>query len=341
MNALTGIKEKIKQFYAKYSNVLLIGGRFLLAVFTFLSINRAIGFSPVFTNIFVILIMALLSSILNTNVLIFFAALTILGNTYVIGWDIFALTAVVMLLVLVMFIWFVPDDAIEVVLMPLSMSLGLPALVPICCGLKRTPASVAALFPGVILHYYLKTLGEHAEEIALIAKNDFMARLKVLTDALLGDMTIIMNLFAVTAVVIIVYAIRKLSASHSWEVAVAAGGVMYIVMALISKQALGADAGITSIVTGTLISVVLAYVFLFFTHHMDYRASEHLTFEDEEYYYYVKAVPKVLGIEEEETESKPEGTQELPAIPSLGEGTGEPTGEVDFGKRLEESLGDL
>jgi len=44
---------------------------------------------------------------------------------------------------------------------------------------------------------------------------------------------------------------------------------------------------------GTLLSVVLAFIFQFFVFAVDYSRTEFLQFQDDEYYYYVKAVPKL------------------------------------------------
>ena len=44
---------------------------------------------------------------------------------------------------------------------------------------------------------------------------------------------------------------------------------------------------------GTLLSVVLAFIFQFFVFAVDYSRTEFLQFQDDEYYYYVKAVPKI------------------------------------------------
>ena len=44
---------------------------------------------------------------------------------------------------------------------------------------------------------------------------------------------------------------------------------------------------------GNLISMLLAFLLQFFVLSLDYSCTEHAQFEDDEYYYYVKAVPKV------------------------------------------------
>ena len=46
-------------------------------------------------------------------------------------------------------------------------------------------------------------------------------------------------------------------------------------------------------IVGTIVSTVLVYIIHFFKLTLDYSGVEHAQFEDDVYYYYVKAVPKV------------------------------------------------
>ena len=50
---------------------------------------------------------------------------------------------------------------------------------------------------------------------------------------------------------------------------------------------------IMELLFGLIISLVLAYVYKFFIFNIDYTRTEYTQFEDDEYYYYVKAVPKI------------------------------------------------
>ena len=46
-------------------------------------------------------------------------------------------------------------------------------------------------------------------------------------------------------------------------------------------------------ILGTLVSGILAIIIQFFHLALDYTGVEYVQFEDEDYYYYVKAVPKI------------------------------------------------
>ena len=50
---------------------------------------------------------------------------------------------------------------------------------------------------------------------------------------------------------------------------------------------------VIGVMFGTAVSVLLAKVLQFFVLNLDYSRTEKVQFEDDEYYYYVKAVPKI------------------------------------------------
>ena len=314
MSFLVACREKIQSFYGQFAGILNICGKFLLAVFVFLIINREIGFNPLFSNMFIILIMALIAAIMSSRMLVFLASCVILGNAYSLGIEVLLFTALLLLLLLMMFVSFVPEDAIETVLMPIGMAASVPALVPIACGLKRNPGCIAALWPGIIVHYYIRVLSESAPLIATYDKKAYTDRLKVIIDAMLGNRMIVMDLFAVAAVVIIVYAIRKLQADYAYEISVLAGGIMYVVMTLISVRTLEININMPRALIGTLIAVIFGYVFLFFVHHVDYAKAERLTFEDDDYFYYVKAVPKVVADDWKDEDDEEEDEPDAPVV---------------------------
>ena len=104
-------------------------------------------------------------------------------------------------------------------------------------------------------------------------------------------MILYMVSFAIT--VILVYVIRRLSISYAWSIAIGAGAVVQMITLLIGDMILDTGISIVGIFLGNLIAVAIAVVIQFFFFHLDYNRAEQVQFEDNEYYYYVKAIPKI------------------------------------------------
>ena len=97
--------------------------------------------------------------------------------------------------------------------------------------------------------------------------------------------------FAVT--IIVVYLIRRLKINYSWQIALGAGMIICFVVLLVSSAVLDADIGIGGAILSLFVSSLIVLVLQFFIFNVDYSRAEYVQFEDDEYYYYVKAVPKI------------------------------------------------
>ena len=97
--------------------------------------------------------------------------------------------------------------------------------------------------------------------------------------------------FAVT--IVLVYTIKRMSVNYAWTIAIIAGAIADVMILLIGDLMFDTNVSIIGIIIGTVISVLIAKVVEFFTFNVDYSRTEKVQFEDDEYYYYVKAVPKI------------------------------------------------
>ena len=68
---------------------------------------------------------------------------------------------------------------------------------------------------------------------------------------------------------------------------------MDLILILVGNVILKTNASIVLIIIGTIVSLLVAFIVQFFVFSVDYSRTEHTQFEDDEYYYYVKAVPKI------------------------------------------------
>ena len=104
-------------------------------------------------------------------------------------------------------------------------------------------------------------------------------------------MMVMIVAFAVA--LILVYVIRRSSIDHSWRIAIGAGAISLIVCILIGDLVCETNISFFGVIVGTVVSAALMLVVEFFAFNVDYSRTEKVQFEDDDYYYYVKAVPKV------------------------------------------------
>ena len=72
-----------------------------------------------------------------------------------------------------------------------------------------------------------------------------------------------------------------------------AGAVVSVVMLLLGDLTFDTNISVVATILETVVSLLLAKLVEFFAFNVDYTRTEYVQFEDDEYYYYVKAVPKM------------------------------------------------
>ena len=97
--------------------------------------------------------------------------------------------------------------------------------------------------------------------------------------------------FALT--LIVVYFIRRLPVDHCWTIATVAGAVVMLLSLLVGDLMFSTNISLINVILGTFLSIGVALVIQFMVFNLDYPRMENVQFEDDDYYYYVKAIPKV------------------------------------------------
>ena len=137
------------------------------------------------------------------------------------------------------------------------------------------------------------TLNGSAPAIAVMDEKEYVEKIKFLVDALLGNkaMLVIAGAFAVT--VIVVWLIHRMSVEHAWTIAMVAGAMVNLVILLVGDLKFDIHLSLGSAIFGSLLAILVAKGIEFFRFCVDYGRTEWVQFEDDDYYYYVKAVPKM------------------------------------------------
>ena len=106
-----------------------------------------------------------------------------------------------------------------------------------------------------------------------------------------NQLFLVIAAFIITTLV--VYFIRRSSVNNAWIIAIIVGGVVDCVIILVGALILNTEYSIIEVILGSVGSILLGCIIQFFVFSVDYSRTEHTQFEDDEYYYYVKAVPKI------------------------------------------------
>lgn len=292
MTNLLVIREQLKKFYSNYEVYITPTWKFLLALLSFTLINSKMGYMSKIDNVAVVLVLALMCSFLPNNAVILFSALMILLHLYAAATECAIIAAAIFLLLFLLYFRFSPNDMLAVILTPICFALKIPYVVPLSMGLVGTPASAASVACGVITYYMLNYMNSSISTLAAMDADGAIQKFRYIVDGILDNKTMMVTIAAFTVTIIAVYLIRRLRVDHAWTIAMIVGCILNILCMLFGDLLFYTNISIGGVIIGSVASVALAKVLQFFVFNVDYTRTEYVQFEDDEYYYYVKAVPK-------------------------------------------------
>ena len=164
----------------------------------------------------------------------------------------------------------------------------------IIAGLICTPVSIVSVTFGTIVYYMIAVIGKNADAIQNVASEGTnAANLNTVLKMISVNNQLFLVIAAFIITTLVVYFIRKSSVNNAWIIAIIVGGVADCVIILVGALTLNTEYSIIEVILGSVGSILLGCIIQFFVFSVDYSRTEHTQFEDDEYYYYVKAVPKI------------------------------------------------
>ena len=315
MTALLELRENLKKIYSRNEAFILPVIKFLLSFIVLSIINGKMGYMTKLDNMAIVLIVSLLCSSLPTGFMAFFAMMFAVLHMYALSIETAAVGLVVFLLLYLLFLRFTAKEALVVVLTPVLCMLKLPYVMPVAMGLIGTPASCVSVGCGVVVYYLLQTVITNAPTINSMGAEEATAKLRLLIDGMLGNKAMLVTIAAFAITVIVVYLIRRMSVDHSWTIAMVAGVMIEVMILLVGDLMYDTNLSIVSALLGAVVTLIACKIIEFFRFCLDYSRTEKVQFEDDEYYYYVKAVPKMTvaaptnTVKKINTQRRPAGQQ--------------------------------
>lgn len=293
MTTLLEYREKMKILLGKYDIYIFPVLKFILAFITFLVINANMGYMKALANPAVALILALLCSFLPMNVLPVLAALVVLCHCYALSVEVLGIAFVLIALMFLLFFRTAPQYGYLLVAVPLAFVLKIPCLVPLAMGLAGTPAAAIPVACGTVIYYFIHYVRLNTAMLGGEDTSSMTEKLSYLLDSLLNNKEMFLMVAAFTLTLVIVYVIRRLATDYSWTIAICVGAVADLVVILLGSVVMNISVSIIGLLIGSIVSAGLALLLQLCVFTLDYSRTEYVQFEDDEYYYYVKAVPKI------------------------------------------------
>ena len=303
MDSLYVLRGKMQEMYGRHSRIFDKMIQFVLALVVFYLINSNVGYMKMLAQPVMTLAFAVICTFFPVLITVIAAAVLVLAHMYAASLGILLVTAALFFVMFVFFFRLTPKMSLLILLTPVAFMFKIPYVIPIACGLVAGPMTAVAILFGTVCFYMLEYVKKATPALQAEAA-DMMNQIAGYVKSLFMNKQMWIVIIAFVLCVLVVYTIRRQAIDHAWKISIAAGAVVNVIVIAGGNIALGEQTAFGSLIIGSVFAVVLGLILEFFFFSVDYAKSENLQFEDDEYYYYVKAVPKLAISGQEKTIKK-------------------------------------
>ena len=293
MMGLLVFREKLRAFYGKYDAYLIPLFKLGLSLSAFYLINSNVGYMEKLKSTGVWVGLCLLCAFLPYGMISLLAGIVLLAHISSVSLEMALILTVLLAMVVILYYGFPPGDSYLLLLTPIFFYLKIPYAIPLLVGLSGSLASAVPVGCGVFLYYMIQYVKQNAGVLTNDASLDLIQKYTQVIKNMMSNNLMFVMIAACAAGILAVYLIRMLSVDYAWHIAIVTGALVQLAVIFVGDFLFDVSVPMAQLLVGVLVSMVLAAVYNFMIFAVDYSRTEYLQFQDDDYYYYVKAVPKI------------------------------------------------
>lgn len=293
MTSLLEFRDWLRNIYSRFSLYILAAVRFLTMLVIALLINQNIGYMSRLKSPVVAIVLSAVCAFLPASVIVVFSAGLILLHLFSVSMPLAIIVSVFFLIIVLVYYRFSPKYAYALLLTPIAYAFKIPFLVPLVLGVAATPVTMIPVCLGSVVYFLLQNISASSSTLLRVNDESSAQAYLFVVENTMKSSHMYLTIITVMITILIVYFIRRMSIDHAWTISIVTGVLFDVFVFLIGDFLLDISTNVLMIILGAAISFAIVYAMQFFLFSVDYTRTEYVQFEDDEYYYYVKAVPKI------------------------------------------------
>ena len=286
------VRERLQAVYGRYSSVIKPFGRFLITFSTLLIIRKCVGIE-LFSDVLILAAVSFAGAWVPTGMNILLVALTTLFNLSALSLEVTLTVGILMIAMFCINYAVRPEMNLLVLLLPVCHFLKIPYAAVLIAGMTGTVLEIMPVISGTVFYYILTYIGKNANAYTSAGTLDPLQKFTQLMSGLMNHDEMWLMCITLGVILIVTRVINKLRLDYAKQIAPGAGLAAGLLVSLIGVFSMDIRISVVSLILGMAGSVLLAYAAQFILLPLNYLQTEYVQFEDDEYYYYVKAVPKM------------------------------------------------
>ena len=292
MSSLLAIRDTIRDFLRKFDEITTPVFRFILSFIMFSSINSMYGYSDLFERGIVIFLLSVISALVSTSIVVFLGGVVIVVNCFAVATQVGICALFIFLIMYCTYMRVFPNTGWILALVPILYMWNLPYAIPIVVVIFAGASGIVPAAFGVVIYQFGVYVDEVENLLLTAAEDDTFLAYTYLIDAVLKNKAMMLDMIVYAVVILVTFVIYKLPIDYIWYIAIGVGGLLNIIAFMCCGMMLDVEINSGNVIVGTILGVLMAVIVQLCKSMVDYSRKETVQFEDDEYYYYVKAIPK-------------------------------------------------
>ena len=302
MNAFIRFRDDIRRFVLSREMLFLKIWSALVAFIGLMCIRSNFGHNKQVSNLWVSIVIAIICAFFPIQGVSLVLTIVLLLDLASLSLEV-AIVALGLLVVgYLVCAYFRSRNTYNMVMVPICYSFGAPYVMSLGAGLMSNINELTSVIYGSVIAFFLHIIKDNTT--AIVDETSEVSALALIKEQMIGNRMFWFFIVAMAAMYLVVYLLRQASINMSWIIANAAGVVVEFTIMLAGYLLTSQKGQILSLILGNIFVLLVGVILNYFILDLDYSRIEKVQFEDDDYYYYVTAVPKIRIAEEDKEVKK-------------------------------------
>ena len=293
MAQIVYFKEWLIVFYKKHVDVVLPVLKLVFAFFTMCMFQGMFPYNMVINKPGIFLVLSAAQAFLPISVLYYMISILIMINLWKVSMDIFLGFVIFSIICSLAFVRVDRKHAVILIVTAVMFYLKLEYLLPVLLGMIVGFGAILPAAAGVVVYFLSVYMTDVSTLLTTSSSSSFGMGLQRIVNLMLIDKKLLVFLITFSLIIFITTLLCHLFYERAWLFAIFIGHIAMILLLLFGRLIFELDYKIWRLFLEMILGIGCCYIYRFFRGIGDVSRIEKASFEDDEYFYYVKAVPKI------------------------------------------------
>ena len=296
MKAVITAKNKLESIYKKFPRLVGYAGKLVFTLISLFLLRSNCGYNELLSNAWTVVLISIFCAFAPARFLVLILLVYALVQFYTLSLGVGVICTAIIMAVYLIYFRFDTSYVYLVFLIPVLSMARLPLLLVLILAVTGSFDMLILIIFGNLIYYMIRYVNLNAAVISGMTDQSEYAKMTLAAKGIFTNTEFLYTVVIFIVVFLLVHYMKKININQANNLSIAAGSGMYIILSLIANlifETLTVNR-LINIIVGAVIAALAAAIIVYAVLPLDYTRLETFEFEDDEYHYYVRAIPKVV-----------------------------------------------